>query len=81
MRKTKQQEIDNLNELIRLKNMQIKSQSNTIKKQDEFSKQSKNTFDEIKHILDWFEYHNKNLTKEQFNKLDEIRYLLTITKG
>jgi len=37
--------------------------------------------EDIKKILDWFEYHNKNLTKEQFNKLDIIRYLLILIIG
>lgn len=30
----------------------------------------------IKEILDWFLYHNKNLTKEQDYKLDEIRDII-----
>lgn len=29
--------------------------------------------DRIKDILEWFNYHNKNLTKEQEHKLDEIK--------
>lgn len=40
----------------------------------------KQKIDDIKNILDWFDYHNKNLTKEQFYKLDEIRDLLTKIK-
>lgn len=41
------------------------------------TEKQKKELEEIKKILDWFEYHNKNLTKEQFYKLDEIRYILT----
>lgn len=32
--------------------------------------------DKIKDILEWFNYHNKNLTKEQEHKLDEIKSAL-----
>ena len=31
---------------------------------------------EIKDILDWFQYHSKNLTKEQEYKLYEIRQII-----
>lgn len=30
----------------------------------------------IKEILDWFSYHNKNLTKEQCCKLDEMKDII-----
>lgn len=36
--------------------------------------------EDIIKILDWFDYHNKNLTKTQCYKLDEIRYILTTLK-
>jgi hypothetical protein len=40
------------------------------------TEKQKKGIEDIQKILDWFEYHNKNLTKEQFYKIDEIRYIL-----
>lgn len=35
----------------------------------------------ITEILDWFSYHNKNLTREQCYKLDEMKDIIRQIKG
>ena len=34
----------------------------------------------IWNLLDWFEYHSKNLTKEQYFKINEIKEILNNIK-